>query len=660
MTDAVFQPENLREDIDVEAKQALGRHGKGELPDDVWETYSAFANTEGGTILLGVAERQDGTLEALGMEEPGRVIQQFWDLVNNPRKVSRNLLSSRDVATHRTASGRWIVQIEVPRASRRERPVFLKGNPLTGTFKRGLTGDFRCSEEDVRRMLAEQTEDARDARILPAYGFDDLDMDSFRAYRNRLAALKPDHPFNGSENRDFLRKLGGWGRNRETGEEGLTLAGLLMFGTQESIQEAVPHYFLDYRELPKAGTKTEWIDRLTPDGTWSGNLYDFYRLTIQRLFQGLKVPFRLEGDAREDDTPVHKALREALVNTILHADYSARISILVVKAPDYFGFRNPGQMRIPIDKALEGGHSDCRNRSLQKMFSLIGLGEQAGSGIPRVLENWQSQHYRVPELWETQDPEATLMRMRTVSLLPEETLEDLRTRFGNAFEQLGENERLAMAAAGIEGFVTNGRMQQLCRMHPRDLTALLKGLEDQGFLVHDGKGRGTTYRLADSTAVDLAHSPESSDGKAGSVSFEGRPLTFENTTIQWTGSSSHLDASSSHLSGSSSHLGPSSSHSTDEAPQPVPENPRGDPELLRIADPVRNSGKADGETTRATIMELCRGRFLSVADLASLLNRSPAGVRNRFVKPMTDQGELERRFPNQPNHEQQAYRTREP
>lgn len=634
MTDAVFQVDRLREDIDLEVKRAGGRDGKGALPEDMWKTYSAFANTNGGTIVLGVSEKK-GSFEVSGIEEVDRVLDDLWAQLNNPNKVSRNLLSQRAVIKIPAGlPGRWVISIDVPRASRKERPVFIHGNPLRGTYKRQQTGDFLCSEDEVRRMLAEQTEDERDARILRGYTFDDLDMDSFKAYRARLAALKPDHPYNNAENLDFLKKIGGWRRDRETDEDGLTLAGLLMFGKQESISDQVPNYFVDYREVPAGGSKTKWADRLTPDGTWSGNLYDFYRAVIQRLFRDLKVPFQLESTERDDETPVHKALREALVNAIVHADYSARISILVVKAPDYFGFRNPGKMRIPIEMALEGGHSDCRNRSLQKMFSLIGLGEQAGSGIPRVLENWNSVHFRAPELWESDDPEATLMRLRMVSLLPDEVLEGLRERFGATFDGLEENERLAVATAQIEGFVTNQRMQQLSRLHPRDLTVLLRKLEEGGFLVHDGQGRGTTYRVAGIGAVDLADSAELTDSG-------GRSAQMPSGSPQTENSSPHLAKSSPHLEGSSPHL-----------------DPRLNPELVRIAEPVRSTRKADPETTRKVILELCEGQFLPVADLAALLNRSAQGLRDRFVKPLLDEGLLERRFPHHPNHEQQAYRTR--
>jgi len=635
MTDAVFNAENLREDVDLEAKSALGQDGRGALPKDLFETYSAFANSDGGVIYLGVKELKGRSFDAHGIENPDPVLDDLWNQLNNQQKVSRNLLTPDMVRRFPAAAGRWVIEIEVPRAARQERPIFINGNPLTGTYKRHHAGDYHCREDEVKRMLAEQTEDARDARLLTGYTFDDLEMDSFKAYRNRLAALKPDHPFNSAENLEFLRKLGGWKKDRQTGQEGLTLAGLLMFGKHEAIHEVVPQYFVDYRELPVGGAKTKWVDRLSPDGTWSGNLYDFYRLTIQRLFRDLRVPFRLEGSERDDDTPVHKALREALVNSLVHADYSASISILVVKAPDYFGFRNPGKMRIPVEKALEGGHSDCRNRSLQKMFSLIGLGEQAGSGIPRVLENWKSQHYRFPELWESDEPEATLMRLRTVSLLPESTLSDLRELFGHSFDKLDENGRLALATAHIEGFVTNARIQQISRLHRRDITALFKSLVDQGMLVPDGQGRATSYRLAGTEALDLG----------GAVGFESSAPSSSHLG----GSSSHLNPSSSHLEGDSPHSDPNSSHL----------DPQQDVRLLGIAEEVRNTGKIDPQITQRAILELCRGRFLSVADLAALLNRSARGLRDRFVKPLIDEGLLERRFPQQPNHEQQAYRTRE-
>ena len=646
MTDAVFNPELLREDVELEAKLAGGRDGKGGLPDDLWETYSAFANTDGGVILLGVKEGSDGELVSVGIEKPDRVLEQFWNQINNPQKVSRNLLQSSDVVQHPAGNGKWVISLVVPRAPRSAQPVFINGNPLRGTFKRLHTGDYRCPEEQVNRMLAEQAQDARDARILKGFSFDDIDMESFKAYRNHLAALKPDHPFNNSDHLGFMKQIGGWARDRETDVEGLTLAGLLMFGKQVSIQEAVRHYFVDYRELPVSGTKTQWVDRITPDGTWSGNLYDFYRRTIKKLFQDIKVPFKLAGQEREDDTPVHKAIREALVNTIIHADYAAPVSILVVKAPDYFGFRNPGRMRIPINKAFEGGHSDSRNRYLQKMFSLINLGEQAGSGIPRVVENWKTQHYRMPELWENDEPESTLMRLRTVSLLPEITMRELEEQFGPAFKELSDNERLALATARIEGFVSNVRLQQICRLHPSDITLLLKKLVSGEYLTADGQGRATTYRVAGSDPLDLSKAFTLLEGLGSSSAGKGSSSIGKGASSIGKGSSS-IGKGSSSIDKEQKSIGKGSAHSSECLEE----------ELLRVAEVIRAKRRAKPSEVMNTILDLCRGRFLTLNDLGRYLGRSPVDLRNRYVKKLVESKQVVRQYPQQPNHEKQAYRT---
>ena len=165
-----------------------------------------------------------------------------------------------------------------------------------------------------------------------------------------------------------------------------------MFGQWTSISEAFPLYFLDYQERPAdINSQTRWLDRLVHDGSWSGNLYDFFRRVIRKLTADLKIPFVLQDNTRIDDTPIHQALREALVNTLIHADYSERAAVLVVKQPTGFMFPNPGMMRVPAAQALNGGTSDCRNRILHQLFLFINLGERAGSGLPKIRAGWEAQ-----------------------------------------------------------------------------------------------------------------------------------------------------------------------------------------------------------------------------------------------------------------------------
>ncbi len=380
----------LAESVEVECKLAQGQDGKGEVPKDFWPTYSAMANAHGGVVLLGVREK-DGRFSVAGLSDPEKLRRDLFNTLNNPAKVSVNLLAETDV-TVRELAGAKVLEVRIPPASRPQKPVFLNGQPLGNTYRRLHDGDRRCDDAVVKRLLAEQLEDSRDSRILDKFGLDDLDQDSLHAYRNAFAVHRPGHPWVALDDLAFLRMLGGWREDRASGESGLTAAGLLMFGRWPAIPEAFPLYFVDYQERSDdPDSPTRWLDRVVPDGSWSGNLYDFFRRVIRKLTADLKVPFALKDGVRIDDTPVHQALREALVNCLIHADYSDRASVLVVKSPAGFSFRNPGVMRLPIALALHGGASDCRNRTLHQMFLLINLGERAGSGLPKIRSGWEHE-----------------------------------------------------------------------------------------------------------------------------------------------------------------------------------------------------------------------------------------------------------------------------
>ena len=134
--------EQYRENNRIEAKKALGG-----LPRSVWETYSAFANTYGGIILLGVEELADKSFCTVDLPAPEKLIKEFWDIVNNPNKTSVNVLSSKDVFVQEV-DGDHIVVINVPRAERSYKPVYVDGNPLN-TYRRNGEGDYRCTRPRI-------------------------------------------------------------------------------------------------------------------------------------------------------------------------------------------------------------------------------------------------------------------------------------------------------------------------------------------------------------------------------------------------------------------------------------------------------------------------------------------------------------------------------
>ena len=605
----------LSEGVDLECKAAQGRDGRGELPEDFWRSYSALANTEGGVVLLGVREKPRGTFAVVGLGDVERVRKALWDNLHNPKQVSLNLLADADVQPVEV-DGKTVLQIHVPRATRQQRPVHVGSNPFGGTWLRRYEGDYAADDEAVRRMLAERVEDSRDERVLKGYDFGDLDMDTVAAYRNRFAAVRPGHVWSDLAVPQFLERIGAFGRNREEGTTGLRLAGLLMFGRAEVIRDALPHYMVDYQERPEPRTQRRWVDRLVPDGSWSGNLYDFFRQVYQKLTVGLKVPFQLQGGQRVDDSPVHEALREALANTLMHADYSGRVSVLVVKRPDMYGFRNPGRMRIPPEQAILGGNSDCRNRRLQTMFQLVGYGDHAGSGLPKIYANWEGQHWRRPVLYELPELEQTLMELRMSSLVPPEAVVQLEARLGERFRVLPESARLALITAQVEGQVRHDRLKQICADHPADLTKMLGGLVRDGLLVSHGSGRGMVYYLPWRPRLD----GDMFDGidPLGLPSPDAKPPE----------------------------LGP-------KPPElPVPEVGDGiypawadvpaslQQELLATAQPVRQARRVRPAELHDMVRQLCAGRYLGRHVLAHLLGRNADDLLRRILSPMVASGAL--------------------
>ncbi len=399
--------EQYRENNRIEAKKAAGG-----LPHSIWETYSAFANTIGGVILLGVEERPDHSLRPIHLPNAEQMVSEFWNIINNPNKVSVNILSDKNVVIHEEDGCRF-VSITVPRAQRYDRPVYIDANPMTGTYRRNGEGDYKCTAEAVQAMLRDAAAKTQDMLVLNEFELSALDMDSVRRYRIRMKSHRPGHVWEELDDPDFLYKLGAVGRG-EDGKLHPTAGGLLMFGFEYEITRYFPPYFLDYQE--RLDSDTRWTDRIvSSSGDWSGNLYDFYFRVYNRLQQEIKVPFRVENGERVDETPVHTALREALANCLINADYYGTRGVVIIRRKDCITLSNPGSFRIPMEEAKSGGLSDPRNTALMKMFNLINVGERAGSGIPSIYDVWRKQGWLEPTLTEELSPERITLSLSFLS-----------------------------------------------------------------------------------------------------------------------------------------------------------------------------------------------------------------------------------------------------
>lgn len=450
------------EKVDVECKKATGG-----FPKSIYETYSSFANTNGGTIILGVDEDTSKIdpkerYKFIGVNDPNRLIDSFWQTMHG-KKVSSNILIDENVfSVEDSESGKRFVVITVPRAGHNFKPVYVGENPYNGTYKRKHEGDYHATPFEVDAMIRDKYADGNDGTILEGYTMDDIDLDTLKDYRQEFAVKNASHVWNRLNDQDFLERLGGYRKDKREHVEGLTMAGLLMFGKGMEIQNRYGNLSMDYRDESDATDEMRWSDRIIYDGTWENNLYNFLTITINKVTRELPKPFKLEGMQTVVDTSFHKAIREACVNTIIHADMLIEGgAIKIVKKEDGFEFSNPGSLKLPVEYIYRGGISLPRNPRIQTMLRMIGYGDNAGSGFPAIIKACEEIGWDKPLLTEN-----TLLDIVTLKITKSRSAE--QERFEDAELRNGEDSvTIEKILAYLETPKTRKEIQDFCGIKAR-------------------------------------------------------------------------------------------------------------------------------------------------------------------------------------------------
>lgn len=485
--DNIYEILHNGERINLECKKA-----QSSLPNSIWETYSAFANTYGGIILLGVSENPSEKevskrFVITGVDDDQKLIRNLWNTVNNKDKASINLLKDNDV-TVVNIDGKKIIAINVRQADYTIRPVYINNNISRGCYKRNHEGDYHCNEQEFRMLVRDANEAGNDRLVLEDYTMDDIDPTSLEQYRIMFKTSNPEHIWNGLDNKEFLRQLGGYVVDRKTDTESLTMAGLLMFGKGLPIRERFDNLRLDYIDKSNLLEGQRYSDRLTYDGTWENNLFNFLRLVIPKLSRNLPRPFNMEGILRVDDTLQHKAVREALTNAIIHADFMINGILKVEKYDDSFVLTNPGLLKLPVAQIYSGGESRARNQRIQAMLRMIGYGENLGSGFPLILHAWDEKHWLKPELIEQPD----LLQVKLVlkvenSLVPNDgTNGVVKGVVKDVVKELSDRQRFILQELTKDGTLSADYLSQKADTTSRTIQRDLQKLQSSGLIAREG------------------------------------------------------------------------------------------------------------------------------------------------------------------------------
>lgn len=363
---------------DIEWEDFEVKEAKSEVPKSSWESVSAFSNTAGGWLVFGV--RKNGKqYEILGVRNPEKMEHDFIATLRSGDKFNKII----DVKPKKyNLDDKTILAFYIPQKSPRDKPVYF--NSIKNTFIRSGSGDQRATPEEIDSFYRLASFEEKDKEATNRAS-SDLDKNTIQKFRNYFNTVNPGHRYNGLSNEEFLDRLGVLKDGK------VTYGGLLVFGSEEALSEELVNYRIEYLEIQ--GTSYEdapsrYSFRISSDK----NLFETFFEIYERLSRKVEVPFSIAGGIRNDD-PVHlQAIREALINLLIHTDYfsngNARIRVFV----DRFEFFNPGALPKKIELILKEDFSQPRNPIIAKIFRFVKFSENIGSGFHKMFQGWK-QHY---------------------------------------------------------------------------------------------------------------------------------------------------------------------------------------------------------------------------------------------------------------------------
>ncbi|MDD3535031.1 MAG: putative DNA binding domain-containing protein [Candidatus Cloacimonetes bacterium] len=355
------------------------------VAEDAYKTVSAFSNTSGGYIIFGIRENANGTeREIVGVENVDRVQNDFLSCLRSSSKLSRVIYPK---AILHELDGKHILVFYIPEANREEKPIYLDRRIDQAYIRRG-GGDELCTETELRSFI-------RDASVIP---FDRvleqgiipdkfINTKTLKWYR-KLYDDRTGNRYASFDDIDFLLELGLMTENEDKVVP--TKAAILLFGKERYVRQILPRPIVDYQRIDTFEENWDpdkrWHDRLVIES----NLFDAWRVLYDKYSLIADVPFSLDETTmlRKDDSLEYRSFREAAVNLLIHQDYgdiSRKAEIKIFR--DKTVFWNPGSAYSSVEELLESRHHPTRNPLIVRIFRLIGLCEEAGTGIRTIMED---------------------------------------------------------------------------------------------------------------------------------------------------------------------------------------------------------------------------------------------------------------------------------
>lgn len=651
--------ENRR--IEAKSASAVGK--------SMMETVCAFANEPGlcgGYLLLGA--------KRTGMAEDGRPVYEPEN-IENTDKVQSDFVAMcnsmfnvriRPIINVEEYLGKTVIVVKIEELPESQKPAYFAKRGLPeGAFRRIGPSDEKCSEEDM--YLFYQSADTYDSCIVDDADLDDIDENALNFYRKLRKEVNPDAEELTLDDVDLLRALGAIKKNKQGGYD-LTYTGLLVFGKQMSLRRLVPSFRVDYIRISGNQWLSDGDNRFEQTIDMRGPLILMVNKACSAVMDDLPKGFELKKDSMQASTPAilpNKVLREAIVNSYIHRSNRVNQPIQIIRYSNRIEIHNPGYSLKPQDDWGEPG-SMLRNPRISEIFHDTNLAETKGTGIGAMRRLMKEAGLMPPTFESNHEANKFTARLLLHHFLSKENMEWLAqyAEFGLVNEQ-----KLALVFVREVGAIDNATYRQLDSSitHARARLEIHK-LCDLGFIEKKGQGRNTYY-IRTSKVVSLAERLPSQDERLPpqhSTLGERLPPQGERLLPQHSTLGERLPPQDERLLPQHVTLG-ERYQGEDERYQgklgtfeeECMLKPR--EELVRelskeLQERVNNIGsRASRETVCQLLIDLCAFKPYNYEELASILQRSPKALKDKYLKPLRLANKLFYWIPEMINHPLQKY-----
>ncbi|MCB1603875.1 MAG: putative DNA binding domain-containing protein [Xanthomonadales bacterium] len=596
--------ELLNQQDECDWLEAKGGH---ESSHSVMETVCAYANEPimgGGYILLGVAEDSTSDIpqyKTVNIEDPDKFQSDFVTQCSNMFN-----LPIRPKVSVEQVNGDTVIKIWVDELTASQKPLYFKTEGLPqGAYRRIGPTDQRCTEDDLRIFYTDHK--SHDQSPINGVTLEDVDETALKRYRTLREKVNPAAEELSYADDELLEALGCVNKTKKSE---LNLAGLVLFGTNKALRASMPMIRVDYIRVPG----NTWVE--DPDDRFTtvdmrGPLLTLVFRVIEAINADLPKGFLLpEGELQATSAGLPtKALREAIVNAVMHRSYREHRPIQVIRYDNRIEISNPG-FSLKSEEHLGEPGSETRNPFIAAVFHETNLAETKGSGIRAMRKLMAASHLAPPTFDSDRIGNQFVSRLLLHHFLDEQDLDWLKQY--KSFN-LNEGQNNALIFLREVGAIDNQTYRQMNDCETLKASADLRTMKSYNLLQSKGKGRATYYIPG---------------GAFNSLSAPAADLSAP---------AADLSAPAADLS----------------APD------------LKLSDALKeqisqlNQREHDIEKLKQIIKGICTEQYCKAIEIAKLLGKGESYIKRKYLAPMIEAKELEYKYPDMISHPKQAYKKAE-